>query len=108
MTEAETPFADAETTARAKAAKQAHAAFLLSLPNVVGVGVGLRMRRGKPTGEVALVVMVKKKVPDVELAPDQLIPSELDGVPVDVLEVGDLKAGGETAGSPRRPTQGFG
>jgi hypothetical protein len=54
----------------------------------------LRMRKGEPTGEVALVVMVNKKIPDAELAPDQLIPRELDGVPIDVLEVGDLKAGG--------------
>jgi hypothetical protein len=93
----EPEFAGGETqeiTAKAQAAKQAHGAFLLSLPNVVGVGVGLRMRRGEPTGEVALVVMVKRKIPDTELAPDQLIPRELDGVPIDVLEVGDLKAGG--------------
>lgn len=83
-----------EITARAQAAKQAHGAFLLGLPNVVGVGVGLRIRRGEPTGEVALVVMVNKKIPDAELAPDQVIPRELDGVPIDVLEVGDLKAGG--------------
>lgn len=83
-----------EITARAQAAKQAHGTFLLSLPNVVGVGVGLRMRKGEPTGEVALVVMVNKKIPDAELAPDQVIPRELDGVPIDVLEVGDLRAGG--------------
>jgi hypothetical protein len=83
-----------EMTARAQAVKQAHGAFLLSLPNVVGVGVGLRTRRGQPTGEVALVVMVNKKIPDSALTPDQLVPRELDGVPVDVLEVGDLKAGG--------------
>jgi hypothetical protein len=95
VSEAESARRDMEEmTARAQAAKQAHGSFILSLPNVVGVGVGLRMRRGETTGEVALVVMVNKKVPNADLTPDQLIPTELDGVPVDVLEVGDLKAGG--------------
>lgn len=99
MTEGEPARGDAqEITARAQAVKQAHGSFLLSLPNVVGVGVGLRMRRGQPTGEVALVVMVNKKIPEAGLTPDQLIPHQLDGVPVDVLEVGDLKAGGASVG----------
>ena len=98
MSEAEPVRDDSEIIAKAQAAKQAHVSFLLGLPNVVGVGVGLRMRRGQPTGEVALVVMVNKKIPDAELAPDQLIPRELDGVPIDVLEVGDLKAGGVADG----------
>jgi hypothetical protein len=83
-----------EVTAKAQKAKDTYETYLLGLPNVVGVGVGLRMRRGKPTGEVALVVMVNKKVPAVELAPNSLIPTELDGIPVDVMEVGDLRAGG--------------
>jgi hypothetical protein len=98
VTEAEPDRDDSEIIARAQATKQAHGAFLLGLPNVVGVGVGLRMRRGKPTGEVALVVMVNKKIPDVELTSEQLIPRELDGVPIDVLEVGELKAGGMSDG----------
>ena len=93
MTGADPSPEDPDRTAKAQAAKKAHVAFLLGLPNVVGVGVGLRIRRGEPTGEVALVVLVNKKVPDAELAPHELIPKELDGIPVDVLEVGDLRAG---------------
>ena len=83
-----------DATAKAQKAKDTYGTYLLGLPNVVGVGVGLRMRRNKPTGEVALVVMVSKKVPAVELAPHELIPTVLDGIPVDVMEVGDLRAGG--------------
>jgi len=83
-----------DAAAMAQKAKDTYGTYLLGLPNVVGVGVGLRMRRSKPTGEVALVVMVRKKVPAVELASDELIPTELDGIPVDVMEVGDLRAGG--------------
>jgi hypothetical protein len=66
--------------------------------NVVGVGVGLRMRRGTTTREVALVVMVSRKVPRAQLAEDDLVPGELDGVPVDVQEVGEVRAGGSGSG----------
>lgn len=67
---------------------------LLCKPNVVGVGVGLRQKDGVFTEQVALVVMVSKKVPDFELAPEDRIPEKIDDVPVDVLEVGELHAGG--------------
>jgi hypothetical protein len=41
---------------------------------------------------VGLVVMVSKKVARVLLAPDEVVPSELDGVPVAVQEVGEIRA----------------
>ena len=66
---------------------------LLRKPNVVGVGVGLRQKDGEFTDEVALVVMVSKKFPGIELEPEDRIPEEIDNVPVDVLEVGELFAG---------------
>jgi hypothetical protein len=61
---------------------------------VVGVGVGLRSRGGTHTQEVVLVVMVSRKLPWRMLAEEDRIPSELDGVPVDVQEVGELRAEG--------------
>jgi len=76
---------------KAIAVKEAYQDFLMSKPNVVGVGVGLRHKEGKRTDEVGLVVMVRRKLPDTLLAPDDIIPSEIDGVPVDVKEVGDLE-----------------
>ncbi len=71
---------------------KAHESELLRKANVVGVGVGLRRRGSKYTKELALVVMVRKKVPADQLAPDDLIPAQIDGIPVDVQEVGDLEA----------------
>jgi hypothetical protein len=62
--------------------------------NVVGVGVGLRSRGGERTGEVALVVMVTHKVARAQLAPEDVIPSQIEGVPVDVQEVGEIRAHG--------------
>jgi len=41
---------------------------------------------------VALVVMVSRKVPPHELAPQDILPREIEGIPVDVQEVGELKA----------------
>jgi hypothetical protein len=77
--------------ARAHAVKQEHEADLLSKSNVVGVGVGLCMRGGVPTGEVGLVVLVRSKLHASELSPDDVIPSEIQSVPVDVQEVGDIR-----------------
>jgi hypothetical protein len=70
---------------------------LLQKPNVVGVGVGLRQKGGVYTDEIALVVMVRKKVPAIELEPEDRIPEAIENVPIDVLEVGELFAGGEAA-----------
>ena len=72
--------------AEAQAVKRAHEGALLNKPNVVLVGVGLLQKDGKQTDAVALVVMVKEKVPPEQLPLNALIPAEIDGVPVDVQE----------------------
>ena len=64
----------------------------MSKPNVVGVGVGLRYTKGRRTDDVALVVMVSQKVPEIQLAEGDRIPREIEGVPVDVKEVGKIEA----------------
>ncbi len=76
---------------RVQAVKQVYQPMLMSLPNVVGLGVGLRHAGGRRTDEVALVVMVSKKLPADLLTQDDLIPSEIEGVLVDVKEVGQLR-----------------
>lgn len=65
---------------------------LMKLPHVVGVGLGLAQKDGQLTGEVALVVMVDEKVPDILLAQEELIPSEIEGVRVDVQAMGTFAA----------------
>jgi hypothetical protein len=66
---------------------------LLNKANVEGVGVGLRMRAGELTDEVVLVVMVTRKVPRAQMAPDDFVPPEIEGVPVDIQEIGHVRAG---------------
>jgi len=77
---------------RAEAVRRAHESELLARANVVGVGIGLRRAHGAHTDQVAVIVLVTRKVPRSQLAPKDIIPSQIEGVPVDVQEVGDIKA----------------
>lgn len=77
---------------RIRAVKRTYASALMNKANVIGVGIGYTWRGGEKTDQLALVVMVKKKIPGTMLSQADLIPSEIDGVPVDVQEVGEVKA----------------
>ena len=50
------------------------------------MGVGYRKKDGLVKDEVCLLVWVKKKLPEWEIASSQLLPKEIDGVAVDILE----------------------
>jgi hypothetical protein len=41
---------------------------------------------------VALVVMVKQKLPRTQLREEDLLPQEIEGIPVEVRVVGELRA----------------
>ncbi len=75
---------------RAQRVREAALGDLMRKANVVGVGVGFRMQRGQRTKEVVLVVMVDSKVPLTDLRSADVIPKEIDGVPVDVQETGEF------------------
>jgi hypothetical protein len=70
--------------------KQTYESQLMAMANVVGVGIGFRTCQGVRTDDPALVVMVRHKVPVEMLRPEERIPAEIEGVPVDVQEVGQL------------------
>jgi hypothetical protein len=75
---------------RAQAVKATYQDVLMSKPNVVGVGVGLVHAGGKRTNQVGLIVMVSRKMPNHILLPEDRIPSEIEGVRIDVKEVGEI------------------
>ena len=79
-------------TQKAGQVKRAYQAELMAKANVVGVGVGYRQVGGERTETVALVVMVSRKLPAAQLAPQDVLPNEIEGVPVDVQEVGEVRA----------------
>lgn len=64
--------------------KKAVEADLLARPGVTGVDINYKKVGGKTTGALAIVIYVKKKydAPDTER-----IPSAIDGVPTDVVEL---------------------
>jgi hypothetical protein len=87
--------ADEEAFERVRSVKQAHEHELMSMPNVVGVGVGFRWVGGRPSDQPAIIVSVRQKLAPADLDASDMIPPELDGVPVDVQESGHIQAGSE-------------
>ena len=69
-----------------------HTENLMRKKHVTGVAVGIKTKEGKSTGEMSLVVMVEKKVPPEQLAPRDVIPTEIEGVTVDVQVMGPFRA----------------
>lgn len=69
-----------------------HANALLNYANVVGVGIGIAKKDGQITNEMALVVMVSQKLPVAQLASEDVLPHQLEGVRVDVQETGGFSA----------------
>jgi hypothetical protein len=72
--------------------KAKYEALLLSKKHVVGIGIGFKEKDGQTTDQMALVVSVSKKIPVSEIGIADRIPTELEGVPLDVKEVGEIRA----------------
>ncbi len=72
-------------------AQAAHEEELLEKRNVVGVAVGYK-GGDESSGEMAVVVLVERKVPLAALAAEDVVPRTIDGVRTDVIEIGYLRA----------------
>ena len=77
---------------RALEVKRRHESELLRKPNVVAVGVGFRTRASQSTTEVCIVVSVSRKLPVAQLKRAEVLPTELEEVPIDVVETGAIRA----------------
>ncbi len=68
---------------------------LSKYPNVQGVGIGYKVKDGKRTKEVAVIIFVNKKVPEIDLIPAALIPKSVatstGEIKTDVVESGSFK-----------------
>lgn len=73
-----------------------HRDSLLAKEGVVGLAIGNKRVGGKDTGRAAIVVFVRRKLPESELKPEALVPIAYEAmdatIPTDVVEVGDVKA----------------
>jgi hypothetical protein len=72
--------------------KEAHKAEILAKPNVVGVGIGYKIRGTDQTQELSIVTLVREKISKDGLEPEELVPRQVNGIATDVIEVGDLWA----------------
>ena len=69
---------------------------LLEKSNVVGIGIGEKVKGGFPQGRLCLKVYVEKKLIAKKLARNELIPREISRVETDVEEVGKIVAQGNS------------
>ncbi|MCI0519807.1 MAG: S1 family peptidase [Chloroflexi bacterium] len=73
-------------------AGQVNRGKILALPNVVGVGAGYKISRGQKTDQLCMITLVTRKVPQAALSAQAMVPRQVDGIPTDVIEVGELRA----------------
>jgi hypothetical protein len=59
---------------------------LLDIPGVHAVGIGVKTKGGQPTSELAMVISVIQKKPLAQLAEQERIPSQIEGVKTDIVE----------------------
>jgi hypothetical protein len=83
---------DEEELERVRRIRSEHEAEILAKANVVGVGIGLSSAPEEMGSEVVIVVSVTHKVPTAQLNASDRVPRELDGVPVEVRAVGQVRA----------------
>lgn len=65
--------------------KRTYEPRLMAYSNVVGVGLGLQI------DTIVLVVLVNEPV-NPDLPPEECLPKEIEGLPVDIRVIGDVQA----------------
>ncbi len=81
-----------EQSARAMLAQHKHTDSFMRKQHVMGISIGIGLRGGVPMDAICLVVLVDVKVPLDDLDPVDQLPDEVDGVEVDVQEIGRVVA----------------
>jgi hypothetical protein len=56
--------------------------------NVVGIGIGYKITKGKPTSKRCVRIYVERKIAKTAMPKDFLLPSQIKGVATDVVETG--------------------
>ncbi|MFZ5642178.1 MAG: hypothetical protein ACOY46_01155 [Bacillota bacterium] len=68
-----------------------HRFDFLSMPGIVSVGFGVKVKNGLNTGVPAIVFGVEKKMPPGAVPSGQMIPESLDSLPTDVVQTGKIR-----------------
>jgi len=72
--------------------KENHEAELMETSGVVGVAIGYKHIGGRKTNQLCIICYVTAKKAEGELEEHDIIPEEIEGVPVDVVESGKIRA----------------
>ncbi len=72
--------------------KNKYSSDILKQKDITGIGVGVKSVNGKLSDELAVIIMVKKKLPKNKISKNRLLPKYLDKHKVDVIETGEIKA----------------
>lgn len=65
---------------------------LFTRANVVATGLGFKVAGGKKTSTLSIICSVVQKLPSFKLAVREMIPSQIGGLPVDVVQTGVIRA----------------
>lgn len=80
------------TIAAVQEIKRQAETMLMSMTNVVAIGVGFKIAGDQATTEPAVIVSVVKKLPMAQLAESARVPKTIDGIQTDVIETGRIVA----------------
>lgn len=75
-----------------RSVKSRYEAELMAKANVIGVGIGSCKQPNERSDEPVIVVSVTRKMARSELDPRDIVPTQLDGVPVRIEAIGELRA----------------
>ena len=81
-----------QTTAKISKVLKQSETKLLKKSNVVGLGIGEKIKDGRRTGRMSLKVYVEKKIAKERLSKSDLVPPLISEVETDVVEVGKIRS----------------
>jgi hypothetical protein len=79
------------TLEEARRVKTEYENELMRKLGVVGVAIGYKYTKGRKTDQLCIICYVVKKKRIGELEERDIIPEEIDGIPVDVIESGQIR-----------------
>lgn len=85
-------FQTIEASARVIEVQEKHEAELMAMDNVVGVATSHKMKGTTLKDIAVLTVYVTEKKKLADLAKASTVPAEINGVPTDVVEVGEIRS----------------
>src|SRR5436305_7555156 len=95
------PARKAKARRGSRAADASSASFLSTIPpeaNIRGVGFGAKVTSGAGIDTTAVRVYVRAKQPKRLLSKSEIVPAEINGIPTDVIAVGEIFAAAVACG----------